>query len=42
MSDIKPLLDLSVGEWITDGHSKWQWRGPQFGTKGCWRCNEKT
>ena len=35
-----PLMDLSIGEWITNGKETWQWVGTQMGTRGCWRANE--
>ena len=36
---IKPLLDLKVGDWITDGFYTFQWLGKMQGTKGCWKCD---
>lgn len=38
--EIPPLLDLKIGQWITDGKNIFQWIGPAMGTKGCWKCDE--
>ena len=46
LSDLKgilkpePLLNLSVGQKITDGVEVWEWKGKQFGTAGCYLHSE--